>query len=153
MLILKQTKKLKKRIKLSISFNNSHPTLTIPEKQKLSKWLNMAAQNEEYLIGRLSYTFLTDEELHKINMQFLNHDTYTDIITFDYNRDKLIIGEIYISLDRVEENAKTSQLPYNQEVKRIIIHGILHLMAYKDKNPEDKKEMTTKEDYYLSLQP
>jgi len=151
--ILKQTKKLKKRSKLSISFNNSHPTLTIPDSQKLSKWLNMAAQNEEYHIGRLSYTFLTDEELHKINVQFLNHDTYTDIITFDYNRDKLIIGEIYISLDRVEENAKTSQISYNQEVKRIIIHGFLHLMAYNDKNPDDKKEMTTKEDYYLSLQP
>ena len=88
-----------------------------------------------------------------MNVQFLNHDTYTDIITFDYNQDNIIIGEIYISLDRVMENAKTSQVPYNQEVKRIIIHGILHLMAYKDKNPEDKKEMTSKEDYYLSLHP
>jgi len=153
MLILRQIKKPKKRIKLSISFKNQHPTLTIPQSQKLSKWLHKAAQNEDYHIGRLSYTFLTDAELHKINVQFLNHDTYTDIITFDYNQDRLIMGEIYISLDRVEENAKISQITYNQEVKRIIIHGILHLMGYKDKNQEDKKEMTAKEDYYLSLHP
>lgn len=136
-----------------VSFNNQHPSLTIPKSNKLSIWLNIAAQHENFQIGRLSYTFLTDKELHKMNVQFLNHDTYTDIITFDYNQDNIIIGEIYISLDRVMENAKTSQVPYNQEVKRIIIHGILHLMAYKDKNPEDKKEMTSKEDYYLSLHP
>jgi len=138
---------------LSVSFTNQHPSLSIPPKQKLTVWLRNTAKNENFQIGRLSYHFLTDIELHKINMEFLNHDTYTDVITFDYNQENIIIGEIYISLDRVLENSNTSQIAYNQEVKRIIIHGFLHLLGYKDKTPNDKIEMTSKEDYYLSLHP
>jgi len=138
---------------LSLSFTNQHPSLNIPKSLELSMWLHNTAKNEGFEIGRLSYHFLNDDELHKMNVEFLNHDTYTDVITFDYNQDNIIIGEIYISLDRVSENSIITQNTYNQEVKRIIIHGFLHLLGYKDKSPNDKKEMTSKEDYYLSLHP
>ena len=138
---------------MSLSFTNQHPSLSLPKSQQLSVWLHNTAKKEGFEIGRLSYHFLSDEELLKMNVEFLNHDTYTDVITFDYNQEHIIIGEIYISLDRVLDNSETTQTAYNQEVKRIIIHGFLHLLGYKDKTPNDKKEMTSKEDYYLSLHP
>ena len=138
---------------MNIIFNNQHPTIQIPNTAKLQEWLIQAIENESYILGKLNYTFLSDGELHQINMEFLNHDTFTDIITFDYNRNQVIIGEIYISLDRVSENADQISGNFDQELYRIIIHGLLHLMGYKDKSPEHKIEMTTKEDYYLSLRP
>jgi probable rRNA maturation factor len=138
---------------LAIQFINQHPHFLLPESGVLTQWLKNCAQNEKWIISRLSYTFLTDEALHQMNMKFLNHDTFTDIITFDYNVERFIIGEIYISLDRVDENARNLQLPFNQELSRILIHGLLHLMGYADKLPLEKKLMTSKEDYYLSLQP
>jgi rRNA maturation RNase YbeY len=138
---------------LFVIFNNQHPTLGIPNSSKLHNWLVQSIKNESYTLGKLNYTFLTDDELHKINMQFLNHDTYTDIITFDYNQGNMIIGEIYISMDRVKENSEKNKSDFNSELYRIIIHGLLHLMGYKDKTPQDKNEMTAKEDYYLSLLP
>lgn len=138
---------------MSLSFTNQHPSLSIPKSPQLLVWLRNTAKNEGFEIGRLSYHFISDEELYKMNVKFLDHDTYTDVITFDYNQDHIIIGEIYISLDRVLDNSKNTQNTYNQEVNRIIIHGFLHLLGYKDKKPNDKKEMTSKEDYYLSLHP
>jgi len=110
-------------------------------------------EEENYVLGKLSYTFLNDNDLHKINVEFLDHDTLTDIITFDYNRGNIIIGEIYMSVDRIEENAVKNEVSFEKEFNRILIHGLLHLMGYKDKEPEDKFLMTQKEDYYLSLQP
>jgi len=138
---------------LAIGFNNLHKILKLNNSSKISKWLIETLENESYTLGRLTYTFLTDVELHKINMQFLNHDTFTDIITFDYNQEKIIIGEIYISLDRVLENAQKNDLNFDDELNRILVHGLLHLMAYNDKSPDEKNEMTAKEDYYLSLLP
>ena len=119
----------------------------------LRSWIVSTAINEGYTVGELSFTFCDDEYLHAINVEFLDHDTYTDIITFDYSSDKYLAGEIYISLDRVYENASLFKQKINQEIRRIIIHGVLHLLGYKDKSQEDKAEMTLKEDYYLSLQP
>ena len=138
---------------MAIGFNNLHKILKLNNSSKISKWLIETLENESYTLGRLTYTFLTDVELHKINMQFLNHDTFTDIITFDYNQEKIIIGEIYISLDRVLENAQKNDLNFDDELNRILVHGLLHLMAYNDKSPDEKNEMTAKEDYYLSLLP
>jgi len=138
---------------LAIGFNNLHKSLKFNNSRKISKWLIETLENESFTLGRLNYTFLTDAELHKINMQFLNHDTFTDIITFDYNQEQIIIGEIYISLDRVLENAQKNDLNFDDELNRILVHGLLHLMAYNDKSPDEKNEMTAKEDYYLSLLP
>lgn len=121
--------------------------------RETSLWIQKAIQKEAFILGKLQYTFLNDEDLHKINVQYLNHDTFTDIITFDYGRGKYIFSEIYISLDRVEENAFKNQVDFKLELHRIFIHGLLHLLGYNDKSPNEKTIMTSKEDYYLSLLP
>lgn len=138
---------------MSISFLNNYPNKTIPLQKFIQLWLIQAIEEEQFLLGKLSYTFLSDQDLLNINLEFLDHDTYTDIITFDYNRGNIIIGEIYISLDRIEENAKKNQVDFKNEFYRILIHGLLHLLGYQDKDPVDKILMTQKEDYYLSLLP
>lgn len=138
---------------MALFFQNKYPSKNIPIHKLTSSWLESAIEEENYVLGKLSYTFLTDHDLHKINVEFLDHDTYTDIITFDYNRDNIIMGEIYVSLDRIEENSMKNEVSFEKEFDRILIHGLLHLMGYKDKDPSDKLLMTQKEDYYLSLQP
>lgn len=139
---------------MAISFNNQHPLFNnIPQSKGLISWLQKAAEEEGFSIGQLNYTFCSDATLLAINQKFLQHDTYTDIITFDYNQDHLIIGEIYMSLDRIEENARINLVPFHVEFSRILVHGLLHLMGYHDKKPNEKVLMTQKEDYYLSLQP
>ncbi len=138
---------------MAILFQNKYPSKNIPIHKLTSSWLLKAIEEENYVFGKLSYTFLKDAELHKINMEFLDHDTYTDIITFDYNRGNMIIGEIYMSLDMIQENSIKNKVSFEDEFNRILIHGLLHLLGYKDKDPDDKILMTQKEDYYLSLQP
>lgn len=107
--------------------------------------------DHEFSIKGLIYKGLSDEELYEMNVSFLDHDTFTDIITFDYNRKNRLLGEIYISLDRVKENASLSNSTFFDELCRVVFHGALHLVGYKDKSLEEKKLMTEKEDYYLSL--
>ncbi|MCI5057481.1 MAG: rRNA maturation RNase YbeY [Flavobacteriales bacterium] len=97
----------------------------------------------------MNIIFTSDQKLIEINRQFLNHDFFTDVITFDYNEEDIINGEIYISLDRVQENAKQLQTDPTLELYRIIIHGFLHLCGYQDKTSEEKETMTQKEDYYI----
>lgn len=111
------------------------------------------AENEGFYVGDLSFVFCDDETLNRINIEFLDHDSYTDIITFDYSTEDTISGEIHISLDSVFQNAKQFQQNLEREIQRIVIHGVLHLLGYKDKSPEEKQQMTSKEDYYLSLLP
>jgi rRNA maturation RNase YbeY len=125
--------------------------MALPNHPFPKTWLQDVAISENYKIAKLHYSFLCDEELLLINQQFLKHDTYTDVITFDYNQGELVIGEIYISLDRIRENALLLQKTFDHEFYRILVHGLLHLLGYKDKNPKDKQQMTSKEDYYLSL--
>lgn len=134
-----------------IFFKDLTQTLNIDELNSLRPWIISSAKNEEFFVGELGFTFCDDHYLHKINIEFLNHDTFTDIITFDYSTEDIIAGEIYISLDRVKENATQFQQDAAHEIRRIIIHGVLHLLGYKDKSPEEKTQMTSKEDYYLSL--
>lgn len=136
---------------MPVHFENRHPGKDVSVDDKTSLWLKNTIREEDFLLGRLQYIFLGDEDLHKINVDFLDHDTYTDIITFDYNRGNYIIGEIYISLDRVEENAFKNQVSFEEELNRILVHGLLHLLGYKDKTLKEKSIMTSKEDYYLSL--
>ena len=118
----------------------------------MRKWITKTIQNEGGEYETINFIFTSDSYLHKINVDYLQHDTYTDIITFEYNEgDFPIISDIYISIDRCKENAKTYNIRLRDEIHRIIIHGVLHLLSYKDKTKKDKELMTSKEDYYLSL--
>ena len=115
----------------------------------IKEWLENIIQCEEKKIGTINYIFCDDEYLLKINQDFLQHDYYTDIITFDKVRGKSISGEIFISLQRVKENAEIFQKPYEQERRRVMAHGILHLCGYKDKTLEEQAIMRSKENFYL----
>ena len=112
----------------------------------------MAITTEELReVGDITFVFCDDNYLHKINKEFLDHDTYTDIITFDYSVGNEIVSEIYVSTDRVEENAKKYKQTFENEIHRVMIHGVLHLCGYNDKLAEEKQIMRDKENHYLSL--
>ncbi len=110
-----------------------------------STWLNRVAQSESFTIGDLGYVFCSDDYLHKLNLDYLKHDTLTDIITFDYSQDGLIHGEIYVSTDRVSDNAVSFRESVQNELHRVMVHGLLHLMGYPDKTAEEKQIMRFKE--------
>lgn len=114
-------------------------------------WLHKAAKEEEKYIEGIQYIFCDDAYLHKINLEFLKHDSYTDIITFDYCVGDELISDIYISTERIEENAKIYEVSFKEELKRVMIHGLLHLCGYKDKTEDEAKQMREKENFYLSL--
>lgn len=115
-------------------------------------WLKKIAEKEKFLITDLNYVFVSDEELLQMNIDYLNHDTYTDIITFD-NADKagIIEGDIFISIERVEANAKKFNVEFSNELHRVMAHGLLHLCGYKDKKKSDVEMMRKKEEACLRL--
>ncbi len=116
----------------------------------LRLWIVKTIESENYQLKELNFIFCSDKYLLKINQEYLNHDTYTDIITFDNSEVSMeISGDIYISIDRVKENSKTFKTNFIDELHRVIIHGILHLLGYTDKSKKDKELMTQKEDSYL----
>jgi probable rRNA maturation factor len=117
---------------------------------KISLWLNNVITEEKKKTGELIYVFCKDDYLLKKNIQFLNHNTLTDVITFDYCKGKLINGDILISTERVHENSKIYKVNYLTELHRVMVHGLLHLLGYKDKNEKDAKTMRKKENYYLN---
>ncbi len=139
---------------MDINFFYEDISFRLNQPENTKKWIAAIVQAEDYLLTELNYIFCSDTYLHKINLDFLNHDTYTDIITFDHNETEKqeIQGEIYISIDRVKENAGTYKKPFEQELHRVIIHGVLHLLGYQDKSEAEKKEMRKKEEACLSLQ-
>ena len=118
--------------------------------EDLNLWLNSVIKEEGMLIGDLVYVLCTDEYLLKKNIQFLNHNTLTDVITFDYSQDEIISGDILISTERVVENAKIFNVNYLTELHRVMVHGLLHLLGYKDKIEKDANAMRKKENYYLN---
>jgi rRNA maturation RNase YbeY len=132
-----------------IQFCTEDITFSLKEKLKHKAWLNEVAKQEGKKILELTYVFCSDEYLLQINQEYLNHDTLTDIVTFDNSEDpKKIEGDIFISIERVKENGNklgTSET----ELKRVMVHGLLHLLGYKDKKKEDKTLMTEKEDFYI----
>ena len=118
--------------------------------EHLNLWINSVIMEEGMIVGELVYVFCNDEYLLKKNIQFLNHNTLTDVITFDYSEDKIISGDILISTERVVENAKIFKVHYLTELHRVMVHGLLHLLGYKDKIEKDADTMREKENYYLN---
>ena len=115
------------------------------------QWIKETIKNEGCSLGDINYIFCDDDYLHKINVEFLDHDTLTDIISFDYSVGKQLHGDIYISVERVEDNAKDFKVDFDVELSRVIIHGILHYCGYKDKTDEDAKVMRAKEEQYMKV--
>ncbi len=113
-------------------------------------WLENLITAENKKPGNIHYIFCSDEYLLKVNQDFLQHDYYTDIITFDYVKGKTISADIFVSLPRISDNATTLSKDFNEEFRRVLAHGILHLCGYKDKSAEEQTEMRSKEDHYLS---
>lgn len=137
---------------MAIQFFDEDSGFKLKDKNLHKKWLKEIATKEGYQIGELTYIFCTDEYLFNINVEYLNHDTYTDIITFDNSEDEeMIEGDIFISIDRVKENAIKEDIEFYKELHRVMSHGVLHLMGYKDKSKEDIKLMREMEDQSISL--
>lgn len=134
-----------------ISFQSDSIDFDLDQKDSVKKWLQDAVAAEGFDAGDLAFVFTSDDSLLEINQKYLSHDTYTDIITFDYSEDKTLSGEIYISIERVRDNALRYSVNSTLELHRVMIHGILHLCGYSDKESDTKAVMTGKEDYYLSL--
>lgn len=120
-------------------------------KQEIVPWLNRLITLEGYKVGKINYIFCDDEYLLNVNRDFLNHDYYTDVITFDYVKGKTVSGEIFVSLPRISENADLLKSSFLDELHRVLAHGMLHLCGYKDKTPEEQEEMTARENHYLAL--
>lgn len=134
----------------NISFH-SVGTFSLKTEAAFALCIKTIAEEESREVGDISFVFCDDNYLLKINNEFLDHDTYTDIITFDYSAGNELISEIYVSTDRVEENAKKYKQTFENEIHRVMIHGVLHLCGYKDKLTEEKQIMRDKENHYLSL--
>lgn len=134
-----------------MSFLSEEIDFDLPNTKKTKGWVINAITNEQKQVGNINYIFCSDEYLHKINLKYLNHDTYTDIITFNYCEDNVVSSDIFISIDRVRENAINYKKSFINELHRVIIHGILHLVGYNDKSHSEQKQMTSREDFYLSL--
>jgi rRNA maturation RNase YbeY len=116
---------------------------------KISKWLSSVISSEEYREGDINYIFCDDEYLLKLNMEFLKHETLTDIISFDYKVGKELHGDVFISIERVKENAEKFEVSFEEELNRVLVHGLLHYCGYKDKVDEDTRVMREREDHYL----
>lgn len=134
-----------------ISFHNQTIDFKLKEKTKLKQWIKLITEKEKHILGNITYVFCSDDELLEINIKHLNHNTLTDIITFDYTENNKINSDIFISIDRVLENAKKFNTAFENELHRVMIHGILHLCGYKDKTKSDADLMRKKENWALKL--
>ncbi|WP_018675217.1 rRNA maturation RNase YbeY [Riemerella columbina] len=129
-------------------FESIEPT---PIDQAIEHWLKQVIVNEHKKVGDINYILCDDGYLLKINQDYLQHDYYTDIITFDYVKGSTINGDIFVSLSRISDNASTLSKSYDEEFRRVLVHGVLHLCGYKDKTEQEASEMRNKEDEYLNL--
>lgn len=135
-----------------INFFEEDIRFKLKDKAKVKEWVKTTIEAEGYKLKELNYIFCSDKYLLQINQQYLDHDTYTDIVTFDNSeKEKTIEGDIFISIERIRENAEKFSVSETSELHRVIIHGALHLLGYKDKTAESKKLMTAKEDQYLGI--
>ena len=134
-----------------IQYFSEDTSFELQKQDEVSQWLLDLISNEGAELHDLNYIFCSDEVLHQMNVEHLDHDTLTDVITFDLSDNQLVEGEIYLSVDRVKDNASTMDLVFVNELHRVMAHGLLHLLGYGDKTPEEKQQMRAKEDYYLNL--
>lgn len=134
---------------MAVTFQNKNISFTIKNKLKIKTWIANIITLEKKKLGQVNFVFTTDEDLLQTNIQFLNHTTYTDIITFDYCENKIINGDIIISIERVKDNAEKFKVAFEEELKRVLIHGVLHLCGYKDKTTKDSELMRKKENLAL----
>jgi probable rRNA maturation factor len=133
-----------------LNFFSEDVDFDLPRPLKTKKWIKNTSKSEGYEISDLNYIFCSDEYLLEINKQYLDHDYFTDIITFDNSEeDNVLEGDIYISVDRVKENAETFHADFETEMRRVLVHGLLHLIGYEDSDESLKKAMRGKEDEYL----
>jgi rRNA maturation RNase YbeY len=133
-----------------ISFNIELVGFKLSDIRKRKSWLKELVKEQGFKLGELNYIFLDDEGLHKINLAYLNHDTYTDIITFDNSENEsLIEGDIFVSIQRITENANKFEVNFETELSRVMAHGVLHLCGFLDKKPEDVKLMREMEEKYI----
>jgi len=138
----------------SIHFFSENVHFVLKQKKKIRKWIDLTIKSESKITDEINYIFCNDAYLLSLNLKYLQHNTFTDIITFNNAEiPDIIQGDIFISIDRVKENAKQYGVSFVNELNRVIIHGILHLCGYMDKTDEEIKVMRQKEDYYLSLLP
>ncbi len=133
---------------VSFNFDNS---FNLKDRLKIKRWIKQVVENAGFKLGSVSYIFCSDEKILEVNKQYLNHDFYTDIITFDYVEKDIINGDIFISTDRVRENAQEFNVAFEEELHRVIIHGILHLLGQQDHSPKEEKQMRKKENEALLL--
>lgn len=137
---------------MAIHFFQENIQFNLPNKTKIKNWLKLIAANEGFIIKELNYIFCNDEYLYEMNMQYLQHDTYTDILTFDNSETKLDLeGDIYISIERVKDNAHSHKQVLENEILRVLSHGIFHLCGYKDKSLTEKQVMQSKENEAIDL--
>ncbi|AUC21592.1 MULTISPECIES: rRNA maturation RNase YbeY [Polaribacter] len=129
---------------------NYETDFDLKDENLLEYWIDNVVSKKGFSLGELNYIFCDDEYLHKLNVEFLQHDTLTDVISFDNTLGKLISGDIYISIERVADNAKDFEVSFIEELHRVMIHGVLHYMGYKDKTETEKKEMRNAENTALS---
>ncbi|MEY3195404.1 MAG: hypothetical protein RIQ78_1501 [Bacteroidota bacterium] len=135
-----------------IAFHFEDVTFELPDEQKLVSWLTSIAEQEEKALEEVNFIFCSDEHLRGINVEYLDHDYYTDVITFPYAHDA-VHGDVFISADRVRDNAAAQGVSFENELCRIMAHGVLHLAGYEDKTPEKKAQMTLREDFFLQSCP
>ena len=133
-----------------INFFSEDIDFDLPDQSSTKNWIEQVIKDHHQIVGDINYIFCSDNYLHEINVSYLSHDTYTDIITFNQSTDDLVIeADIYISVERVRENAASLQVDFEQEIRRVLIHGILHLLGFDDHTKEDKQAMRAKEDECL----
>lgn len=130
---------------------NYETEFTLDNEQVFAEWLSAVIVSESKNEGEINYIFCDDEYLHKINVEYLNHDTLTDIISFDYTVGNELNGDIFVSIERVADNAKDFNVSFEEELKRVLAHGILHYCGYKDKSEADAELMRSKEDEKIAM--
>lgn len=135
----------------SISFHSEDTNFILKDKKKIRTWIESIIKGENKTLGAINYIFCSDDYLLQINQEHLDHDYYTDIITFDYCENKVISGDLFISTDRTKENARNFSTSHKNELHRVMAHGVLHLLGYKDKTPKEAEKMREMEEYSLNL--
>ncbi|WP_374401034.1 rRNA maturation RNase YbeY [Flavobacterium sp.] len=133
-----------------ISFNYE-TDFELENEAQYEDWISRIIESEGFDEGEINYIFCDDDYLHKINVEYLDHDTLTDIISFDYTVGNLIQGDIFVSVERVQDNAKDFNVSFEEELKRVLSHGVLHYCGYKDKSLEDEALMRSKEDEKMQM--